>query len=132
MFEKALREKYRFDSSKGLLTTEQLFDVPLTSTTGFSLDQIAIDLDQKIKASAQQSFVKSDTAKDAMADSLKDRLAIVVHIIEYKQAAAKSLADSREKAEQRRKLLDILEVKRAQSLQDLSIEDIEKQLRDLG
>ena len=43
LFEIASRKKLRIPTTKGDLTVEQLWDLPLKST-GLSLDKIAIDL----------------------------------------------------------------------------------------
>ena len=50
LFEVAARKKYRFDSQKGLLSVEELWDLPLQSTKSVSLDSIAIALNKEIKA----------------------------------------------------------------------------------
>ena len=41
IFEQASRAKLRFDSVKGQLVTEQLWDLPLQSKTNFDLDTVA-------------------------------------------------------------------------------------------
>ena len=58
MYKKALKMKLRFATSKGKLTTEDLFDLSLTD-----LNNIAIALDKKLSESPRKSFI-SDVAPD--------------------------------------------------------------------
>jgi len=64
MFEKASRSKLRFMSTKGLLTVEDLWDIPLTSKNGVSLDDIAKSLHKQIKESEETSFVEEVSKKN--------------------------------------------------------------------
>ena len=49
MFEQAARMKLRFDTPRGALSAEDLWDLPLTSTRGLSLNDIAITLHHALK-----------------------------------------------------------------------------------
>jgi len=57
IFEKATQEKFRYPSTKGLLTTEQLWELPLTAKSGFSLDDVAKAVNAELKAIDTESFV---------------------------------------------------------------------------
>ena len=57
LFLQATREKFRFESPKGDLSVEQLWDLPLTSRTGFDLDTVAKTVNADLKASNEESFV---------------------------------------------------------------------------
>ncbi|MFW9602789.1 MAG: hypothetical protein ACMV1B_10780, partial [Prevotella sp.] len=59
LFEIATREKFRFASIKGELSVEQLWDVSLTSKTGFDLDTIARTVNQESKETDTESFVQT-------------------------------------------------------------------------
>ena len=59
LFMQATREKFRFESSKGDLSVEQLWDLPLTSRTGFDLDTVAKAVNADLKASNEESFVNA-------------------------------------------------------------------------
>ena len=62
MFEKAARLKLRFDTSKGLVTVEDLFDLPLTVRNGgASLDNIAKGIARLIRETETESFVLTTT-----------------------------------------------------------------------
>ena len=63
MFEKATRRKLRFTSAAGLLSTEDLWDLPLTSATGkANLDDIAKALNRRLKDAEEVSFVAPERA----------------------------------------------------------------------
>ena len=58
IFEKAAREKLRFDSPIGDLTTEQLWDLPLTSANiqRPSLDFMARAVSRELRDFGEESF----------------------------------------------------------------------------
>ena len=70
VFEVASRQKLRFDTARGQVSAEDLWDLPLTSTTGKpNLDAIAVDLHNKMSQS-NLSFVANRT-KDQTENSVK-------------------------------------------------------------
>ena len=77
MFEKATRIKLRFESKKGLLSVEQLWDLPLNS-----LDEIAISLNKEVKDISEVSFIKPLSNNKNKELTLKFN--IVKHIIDVK------------------------------------------------
>lgn len=81
LFEFAVRNKLRFDSSKGQLTVEQLFDVPLTARGAFSLNAIAQTIDAELNSSGVKNFVQEGT-EDRKRKLLEKKLAVVVAVIE--------------------------------------------------
>ena len=60
MFEQASRLKLRFTTARGSLSVEDLWDLPLTSTTGKpNLDDIAKSLNRELRATSEEtSFVE--------------------------------------------------------------------------
>ena len=58
LFEYATRTVLRFASTRGLISVEQLWDVPLRSNDGFDLDAIARSLSQELKSVSEESFVE--------------------------------------------------------------------------
>ena len=120
LFVIAARKKFRFDSTKGQLTIEDIFDLNLTS-----LDSIAVNLDEKIQKLGRKSFVQK---KAASTSDFEDQLEIVKFIIETKQAEAEESKIRLAKAAQRAFLLNLKEKKQMEQLEGLSLEDIEKQL----
>jgi len=83
IFEQATRKKLRFTTSRGPLTVEDLWELPLTSKTERpNLDAIAIELHEAIEAQGTKSFVKA-AKKDEI---LQLKFDVVKHIIDVKEA----------------------------------------------
>lgn len=130
MFEKATRLKLRFDSSRGDLTTEQLWDLPLLSKNGFDLDSVAKTANTELKSISEESFVETRT--NPRKGELELKLEIVKHVIKTKQDENAATLSATTKREERKKLEAILATKQAAKLEGLSEEDIQKRLDELN
>lgn len=129
IFEQASRQALRFSSNRGELSTEQLWDLPLTSRNGFDLDSVAKEVNQRLKAVTEESFVVKTT--NPAKDSLELKLEILKHIIASKQQEAEDRRNASARAAQRQKLKDILAEKQDGALKELTVEEIQKQLAEL-
>lgn len=126
LFLQATREKFRFESNKGDLSVEQLWDLPLTSRTGFDLDTVAKTVNADLKASNEESFVNVNN--NPAVSRLQAKLEVVKAIIEVKLAQAEATKKRAEKAVERQRLMEVLHSKKDQELQGLSVEEIERRL----
>ena len=129
LFLQATREKFRFESSKGDLSVEQLWDLPLTSRTGFDLDTVAKAVNANLKSSNEESFV--NVSNNPAVSRLQAQLEVVKAIIEIKLAQAEAAKKRVEKAAERQRLMEVLHSKKDQELQGLSVEEIERRLSQL-
>ena len=77
IFEKAAREKLRFSTVNGLISVEDLWDLPLEGKR-LNLDSIAIELNKQLQDESNQSFVAKKTAGN---EATVLRFEIVKHII---------------------------------------------------
>ena len=127
LFLQATRQKFRFQSAKGELSTEQLWDVPLRSRDDFNLDKIARGVSHELGLATEESFV--DTVKNSPAKkALEMKFGIVKHVIASKldeEAAAKTRADNKL---EREKLLKILAEKKEGKLSELSEKELQKRI----
>lgn len=130
IFEQATRQKIRFPSAKGELTTEQLWELPLTSKTGFDLDTVAREVNRDLKETAEESFV-STRANPARAH-LELKLELVKHVIAVKITEADAREKAASRTQERQRLQEILARKQDAELEGLSVEDIQKRLAELG
>ncbi len=129
MFEKASRLKLRFETSKGQLTVEDLWDLPLTAREGrASLDEVAKSLHRKLKSDENISFVTPEKAED---ETPKLMFEIVKHIISVRLEEQKQASEARTKAEKRQMILSLIERKQTETLSAASEEDLRKMLAEL-
>ncbi len=77
----AAKKKYRFESSKGELTTEQLFDLPKQSTRGASLDEVY----RKIKSQIKDSEGLFESTNDRVQIELKNKLELIKEIASIRE-----------------------------------------------
>ena len=129
IFEYAVRNKIRFESPRGALSVEQLWDVPLRSRDGFDLDAVARTAYKTLKALTEESFVSSE--RTLAHEKAELTLAVVKHVIQVKLgegAAAKRRAENREEKE---KLLRILAEKQEGKLSSLTEKELQKRINAL-
>ncbi len=131
MFEKASRIKLRFETTKGLLSVEDLWDLPLTSTTSkVNLDEIARGLHQKVTTQTDISFV-NPTAKSAAAEKDQLSLDIIKQVISVRLAENEAAAKIRANVEQKKKILEILDQKDTESLKGKSEAELRAMVAEL-
>lgn len=126
IFEIATRKAFRFQSPKGLLTVEDLWNLPLSKGTA-NLNDIAISINRRIKASAEESFVAAAGQKRVDSDDVL-MLEILKHIISVRQAEDEARTTANAKAEQRRKLQELIDRKKEGELEGKSIEELQQMM----
>lgn len=127
MFEKATRQKLRFDTDKGRISVEELWELPLISKSGaaVNLDDIAKALFAQLKDTSEVSFV---TDVQPANDTLRLKFEIVKHIIDVKLAEREQAANAAKNSEQRQMIMGLIEAKKAEALAGSSIEDLQKMM----
>jgi hypothetical protein len=130
MFEKASKLKIRFASSKGKLTVEDLWDLPLSSNRDdvVSLDSIAIELNRKIKDNDEESFV---VKRSPTRNTLDLKFEIVKHIIKVRLSDIAKNEQRTANAERKAKIISIIAEKQDDSLRNMSLEDLRKEVASL-
>lgn len=120
IFEKASRLKLRFNLSKGVCTTEELWDLSLES-----LDAVAKALYKKIKENEDVSFIKEKTVANTKLDL---QFEIVKHIINTKLAEKEAKKLATVKAEKAKVLKEIIAKKQLGALEGASLEALQAEL----
>ena len=128
MFEKSSRLALRFASPQGSLSTEDLWNLPLTSAKGASLDNIAKALNRQIKEADTESFVVKTSKADA---ELQLRFDIVKHIIEVKLAENETAKTAAVRRAQKEKLLELKAKKQDEKLSSASEEELDAMIAAL-
>jgi hypothetical protein len=129
IFELATRQALRYPSARGELTTEQLWDLPLTHRTGFDLDHVARDIARFLREEGEESFVETKVKPAITKANLA--LEVVKHIIGVKQAEATAAQAKVEKAELRERLQKAIANKQNQALETADLADLQAQLKAL-
>jgi hypothetical protein len=124
MFEKALKQKLRFDTSKGSISTEDLWDLSLAS-----LNEIAKEVNKKIKASEEESFIDTKTTTSTK-DQLK--LEIIKFVIADKIATRDAYKARAEKQAQVAKIKSLIANKADEQLANASLEELSAMLAQVG
>jgi hypothetical protein len=129
IFERASRLKLRFETPKGLLSAEDLWDLPLTSTTGkANLDDVARSLHRQIKESETESFV----VKPAKADEAAQiGFEVVKHVIEIRLAEAEEKRVLTENREKKQRILELISRKQDEALSAKSVEELQEMVSAL-
>jgi DNA-binding transcriptional MerR regulator len=126
---KVNRKAFRFPSTRGDLTFEDLWGIPLQSKSGFSLDEIAKTLHAESQKNEGVSFVTQSASPEAAHAS--ERLEVVKYVIGVRIAENTAKLEREAKAQQKRKLLDLLADKEAQALQTMSADEIKAKIAEL-
>jgi hypothetical protein len=127
-FEKASRLKLRFTTDKGGVSVEDLWDIPLTSQIGLSLDNIAKSLNKQVKENQEESFV---IKKSSANDRLELMFEIVKHVIKKKLEDIEKAENKAANSAKKQKILEILEEKEDSSLKKKSKTELKKMLDEL-
>ena len=127
MYKFAAQNKLRFESIRGHLTVEQLFELPLKSNSGFDLDTVARTINTELKGVGEESFVEDNSA-DPRKKSLEVSLEIVKDVIKTKQEENAARLDKAHRQERKRKILDIMAAKQDEKLTSASLEELEREL----
>ena len=130
MFEKALRKQYRYPTTVGQVTTEDLWKLPLTSRAGKPcLDDTAKTINRELKDKEEESFV---TASASGNPELQEKLDIVKHVIHTKLEERQAAKVALERKAQKEKIMEIIATKKDQELQDKDVNELEAMLASLG
>lgn len=121
IFEQASRAKLRFESPKGMLTVEDLWDLPLTSQTGkANLDDIAKTLHRSLKTE-EVSFVEETTKTDAIT-ALKFN--VVKSVIDTLVVERKSQSEAKERRDKKAQILSLIAQKENEKLAGSSLDEL--------
>lgn len=123
IFKESLKKNFRFVSTKGLLTTEDLFDLTLPQ-----LDTIFKGLNKLSKESAEESLLSTRTQSNKDIDVKIEVIKIIVQDKLDEKAKAEARVANKAKREL---LLDALNNKENEALLSMSKEDILKELQAL-
>lgn len=130
MFDLATRQKLRFDTSVGLLTVEDLWDLPLTSSKRPNLDDIAKGINRELKEVADEvSFVHP--ASNTGNEKLKLAFEVVKHIIGVKVEERDAAEAAQLRREKKQRILELISHKESEQLAGKSLEELQEMVSTL-
>lgn len=127
IFEQAARNKLRFQTEMGILSAEDLWQLPLSTSRGTSLDDIARGLNHALKDD-NVSFVNEEQKPNA---TLQLSFDIVKHIIDVKKAERTAAQEAKAKADKKQKLLALIEQKENEALSQKSLDELRAEIASM-
>jgi hypothetical protein len=118
-FERATKQKLRFDTSVGRISVEDLWDLPLEH-----LDKLAQALHKEVEAGEDVSFIEAKKPTAAFTE-LKLKFTVVKRVIEVRMAAQKKAEKAAATKAKKQRILEIMEKKQDESLEGKSLEELQ-------
>ena len=123
LFELATRNKMRFPFN-GLISVEDLWDLSLTN-----LDSVFKILNAEVKKSEEESLLNTKSKED---EELYNKIEIVKYIVGVKLAEKEAKEDEKKNREMKQRLLAIKAKRQNEALENLSDEDLDRAIAELG
>ena len=124
MFEKALRAKVRFNTSQGMIATEDLWELNLNL-----LDDLAVSLYKETRDRDGASFIKKTGVDENAYLDLKFEL--VKYVIETRLADIETAKMATERKNQKDAIMAVILDKQNEELRGRTVDDLKKMLDDL-
>jgi len=130
IFAEAAKRKLRFSTVRGSIATEDLYDLPLTSTTGKvdNLNNLAQSIHAEVVKNQAPDFV---TGVKKTSKLVELQLEIVKAVIGDKLAAKEKAEKAAQRKEKTQRLMEIIASKEDEALKGKSIKDLKKELAAL-
>ena len=127
LFEMASQFKFRYPF-KGMISTEDLWDLSQSD-----LDSVYKALNKELNSIEEEGLIQTKSASEGVkANDLKNKLMIVKYIFTSKQQAAELDRIAAENAMKRKRILEILAKKQDNALENMSEEELQAALNELG
>ena len=120
-FKQATKEKLRFQTAKGPLSTEQLWSLSIED-----LDALAVSLDAEHKQSGKKSFLVKTSIKDK---TVKLKFDVVIEVLNSLVAEVDALAEAKEIKDHNEKIFDAIAEKEGIELKSKSVKQLKSMLR---
>jgi hypothetical protein len=118
-FERATKQKLRFDTALGRINVEDLWDIPLEQ-----LDQLAQELHKEVESGEEVSFIEAKKPTAAFTE-LKLKFDVVKRVIEVRLAAQKKAEKAAATKAKKQRLLALIEEKQDEELKGKSLDELQ-------
>ena len=123
LFINATRNNYQFPF-RGMINVIDLWDLSLTN-----LDSVFKTLNAEVKKSEEESLLNTKSKED---EEISNKIEIVKYIVSVKLDEKKKRENAKKNAEMRQRLLEIKAKRQDAALENMSDEDLDKALAELG
>lgn len=123
LFINATRNNYQFPF-RGMINVIDLWDLSLTN-----LDSVFKTLNAEAKKSEEESLLNTKSKED---EEISNKIEIVKYIVSVKLDEKKKREDAKKNAEMRQRLLEIKAKRQDAALENMSDEELDKALAELG
>lgn len=120
-FKLASKQKLRFQTNRGLLSVEQLWDLSLEE-----LDSLAVSLETEHKQSGKKSFLVKTSEKDKTA---KLRFDVALDVLNAKVEEMQAATEAKEVKEHNAKIISLMSEKQDEALKGKSLKQLEAMLK---
>lgn len=123
LFEVATRANYQFPF-RGMINVIDLWDLSLTN-----LDSVFKALNAEAKKHEEESLLNAKSKED---EEISNKICIIKYIVGVKLAEKKAREDAKKNAEMKQRLLEIKAKRQDAALENMSDEELDKALAELG
>lgn len=123
LFEVATRANYQFPF-RGMINVIDLWDLSLTN-----LDSVFKALNVEAKKHEEESLLNAKSKED---EEISNKIRIIKYIVSVKLAEKKAREDAKNNAEMKQRLLEIKAKRQDAALENMSDEELDKALAELG
>ena len=134
IYKQAAQQKLRFKSKRGVLTVEDLFLLPL-SQGEINLRELTIAVNKNL---AESNTDVPDFLTDEQQEQTEDQqryqlqLDILKDVIETRKEEIQAAIDAHKRDQERAAIRELIAKKKQQNLKDLSIDELEAKLKNIG
>ena len=121
MYKEASKQKLRFQTAKGILAVEQLWDLSL-----LELDTLAVALNKEYKESGKETYLAKKSVKDKTS---KLRFDIALDILTTRSEEAEALKNIAGVKAHNEKILALIADKQEDALKGKSVEELKAMLQ---
>lgn len=129
IFEQASRKRIRFNTGVGMLSVEDIWQLPLTHAKNTNLDSLAMKLQEELSAATKTSFVRKAETKD---EDAQLRFDIVLHIISVKLAERDEAEKAQARSQQRQRIMELIEQRENEAFNQKSLDELRAELDKLN
>lgn len=126
LFITATKNRYRYTSPHGVITTEDLWHLNTRD-----LDVVYKKLKEELKQVDGEDSLLRDESNNAAIEWLNTKIEIVKYIVKEKLDAAKRAEEAKSNAAKRQRIMELIADKEDSALRDKTADELRKMLDDL-